>query len=42
LPVVSSTDTMTIVLTSLRNIYGMAWHGAESTELRDTLRSSGF
>jgi len=20
----------------------MAWHGAESTELRDTLRSSGF
>jgi hypothetical protein len=42
LPVASSTDTMTIVLTSLRNSYGTAWHGAESTELRDTLCSSGF
>lgn len=42
LPVASSTDTMTIVLTLLRNSYGTAWHGAESTELRDTLCSSGF
>ena len=42
LSVASSTDIMSIVLTLLRNSYGTAWHGTESSELRDTLCSSGF